>query len=65
MNYYFIRDQDNLQRFLNGQEFYLFKRGNRIITEVVYVKIVAVKLKPKFEVRTVRRPEVRIRVVPR
>jgi len=33
ISYYFIKDYENLNNFLSGKEFYLFKQGERVITD--------------------------------
>jgi hypothetical protein len=89
--YCFIKDYENLTKFLSGQDFFLFKEGGRVITDyakmetptkgnfyiglsnsyslltpkIVTIKVVAVKTLPKYEIKTVQKPEVQIKIIPK
>lgn len=90
INFYFLPDYENAMRFISGNSFYYFKKGEKIITDyakmerpkrntfylgidnsysiatakLVTIKVVAVKIIPKYKVQQVQKPIIKRRYIP-
>jgi len=91
ITYYFIKDYENLNNFLSDEEFYFFKKGERVVTDyakmeiptkgsfyiglsnsyslftpkIVTIKVVAVKISPKYEIKETQKPKIQMKIIPK